>query len=181
MPEPTSDPAPDPAPELTSDRATGLAPESVLERMPGRAPQVSGLHHVTFVVTQLDPAIEWFARVLGAQHVTRFDHHDETGVLFGVILELTGFAGMVELRVATAEYPLRPGYDPVTFEVADDEALAGWLRHVERVGAAHSPIKQRRTGRSLEIRTPDDTIIRLFTAPAGGFDEVPFQETHVDH
>lgn len=143
--------------------------------------RVSGVHHVSFVVRDLDAGIEWFARVLGARHIDRFDHHDESGTLFGVILELDGFPGMVELRIATERYPLRAGYDPVTFEVPDDAALESWLLHLDAVGADHSPLKRRRTGKSIEITSPDGVIVRLFTAPAGGFASVPFQEQTVDH
>lgn len=144
-------------------------------------PAISGVHHVTFVVSDLQAGLAWFERTLGARHRARFDHHDASGALFGVIVELEGFPGMVELRVAAEDYPVPDGYDPVTFEVADDAALDAWLAHLDAVGADHSPIKQRRTGRSLEVLTPDGVLIRLFTAPVGGFDEVPFQEQNVDH
>lgn len=145
------------------------------------SPQLSGVHHVTFVVADLDTGIAWFARVLGTQHVSRFDHHDEAGGRFGVVLALAGFPGMVELRVATEDYPLRSGYDPVTFEVPEDAALDAWFAHVKSIGVDHSPIKRRRTGRSLEITSPDGILLRLFTAPDGGFDAVAFQEQSVDH
>jgi glyoxylase I family protein len=145
------------------------------------APAVSGIHHVTFVVRDLDAGIAWFETVLGAKHRPKFDHHDDAGVLFGVILELAGFPGMIEIRIATKDYPLPVGYDPITFEVADEEELERWLEHLAAVGATHSLIKRRRTGRSIEFSTPDGVLLRLFTAPVGGFDEVPFQEQHVDH
>lgn len=146
------------------------------------APAVSGVHHVTFVVSDLASSIDWFESVLGARHHPRFDHHDATGGLFGVVLGLAGFPGMLEIRLATDDYPLPvEGYDPVTFQVADDEELSRWLDHLDAVGAPHSPIKQRRTGRSIEFSTPEGAVLRLFTAPAGGFDEVSFQEQHVDH
>lgn len=144
-------------------------------------PTITGIHHATFVVSDLSAGIEWFERVLGARHIPRFDHHDEGGTLYGVIVELDGFPGMLEIRVATDEYPVPVGYDPLTFEVADDSTLDAWLAHLDSVGARHSPIKQRRTGRSIEITSPDGVLIRLFTAPVGGFEEVPFQEQNVDH
>ncbi|MEC3974440.1 VOC family protein [Amycolatopsis sp. H20-H5] len=143
-------------------------------------PAISGVHHVTFVVGDLDAGVSWFTQVLGARHIQRFDHHDALGALFGVILELSGFPGMIELRIADAGYPARPGYDPVTFEVPDDAALEAWAGHLRTVGAACTPIKRRRTGRSIEVEGPDGIVVRLFTAPAGGFGAVPFQERHVD-
>ena len=141
---------------------------------------MSGVHHVTFVVRDLDASVAWFEAVLGAEHQSRFDHHDADGVRFGVILQLAGFPGMVELRIATDDYPLPAGYDPVTFQVADDAELERWFDHLEKYGVDHSPIKRRRTGRSIEFFSPDHVVLRLFTAPIGGFDEVPFQEQHVD-
>ncbi len=145
------------------------------------APTISGVHHVTFVVRDLDAGIAWFESVLGAEHRPRFDHHDANGIFFGVILQLAGFPGMIELRIATDDYPLPIAYDPVTFEVADDRALDAWLSHLDAAGVSHSPIKRRRTGQSIEFSTPDGVLLRLFTAPVGGFDDVPFQERHVDH
>lgn len=144
------------------------------------APAVSGLHHVTFVVSDLDSGIDWFSRVLGVTHIPRFDHHDESGARYGVILQLAGFPGMLELRLADAGYPLRADYDPVTFEVASAQSLEAWAAHLDDAGVARSAIKQRRTGQSLEFCTPDGTLLRLFTAPEGGFDAVTFQEEHVD-
>ncbi|MGH2866356.1 MAG: VOC family protein [Solirubrobacteraceae bacterium] len=143
-------------------------------------PAISGIHHVTFVVGDLDAGITWFTQILGARHVPRFDHRDAAGALFGVILELRGFPGMIELRIADAGYPARPGYDPVTFEVPDDAALEVWAEHLRAAGAACTPIKRRRTGRSIEVEGPDRIVLRLFTAPVGGFGAVAFQEREVD-
>lgn len=142
---------------------------------------ISGIHHVTFVVSDLDEGIAWFGRIFGARHIDRFDHHDPSGIRFGVVVEIDGFPGTIELRVATADYPLRSGFDPITFQVPNDESLDDWLEHLSAEGVSHSPIKQRRTGRSIEITSPDGILIRLFTAPVGGFDNVAFQEDRVDH
>jgi catechol 2,3-dioxygenase-like lactoylglutathione lyase family enzyme len=142
---------------------------------------ISGIHHVTFVVSDLDAGIEWFGRMLGARHIARFDHHDATGRRFGVVVEIDGFPGTIELRIATESYPLRAGFDPVTFQVPSDESLDEWLEHLSAEGAVHTPIKQRRTGRSIEVTSPDGILIRLFTAPVGGFERVVFQEDRVDH
>jgi catechol 2,3-dioxygenase-like lactoylglutathione lyase family enzyme len=149
--------------------------------MQSMSPAITGIHHVTFVVTDLETGKAWFGRVFDAEHVARFDHHDTDGTLFGIIIDVPGFPGMVELRLATPGYP-RPtvGYDPITFEVADDAAIDDWVSRLDELGVAHSPKKQRRTGSSLEFSTPDGTLLRLFTAPEGGFDKVQFQEDQVD-
>jgi catechol 2,3-dioxygenase-like lactoylglutathione lyase family enzyme len=142
---------------------------------------ISGIRHVTFVVSDLDDGIEWFGRMFGARHIDRFDHHDQSGKRFGVVVELDGFPGTIELRVATENYPLRTGFDPITFQVPNDESLDDWLEHLSAEGASPSPIKQRRTGRSIEVTSSDGILIRLFTAPVGGFDNVAFQEDRADH
>lgn len=144
------------------------------------APSISGIHHVTFVVSNLNDGIVWFERTLGARHVRRLDHHNGAGVLFGVVLELDGFPGMLELLIETDSCAVPVGYDPITFEVANDESLAAWWEHLDSVGESPSPIKRRRTGRSIEVVTPDGIVVRFFTAPPDGFDKVPFQEEHVD-
>ena len=106
--------------------------------------------------------------MLGAQHIDRFDHHDELGVRFGVILQLEGFPGMVELRIATEQYPLREGYDPVTFEVPGHAALESWLRHLDAAGAEHSPIKRMENAITPANQVPTSQgVMRCQTLGAG--------------
>jgi catechol 2,3-dioxygenase-like lactoylglutathione lyase family enzyme len=43
------------------------------------APVLVGLHHLKLPVSHLDASIDWYARVLGAEHQPQFDHVDHNG------------------------------------------------------------------------------------------------------
>ncbi|UQN31491.1 VOC family protein [Brachybacterium kimchii] len=136
------------------------------------APTLSGIHHLKLPVRDLDEGIAWFADSLGARHVERFDHHDETGTRYAVIVQLPGLDVPVELREAPAAAAALDGYDPVTFGVADRAALDLWVEHLDARGVAHSPVISGFIGDLIELRTPDGLALRLYTDPAGGFDTV---------
>jgi hypothetical protein len=53
------------------------------------SPTLSGLHHVTLSLTDLDGATTWFETVFGARRLAELDHHDEHGSRFAVVLRLS--------------------------------------------------------------------------------------------
>lgn len=61
-------------------------------------PTLSGLHRVTFPVTDLDGTMTWFETVFGPRRLAELDHHDEHGFRFAVVLRLAGVAPLVALR-----------------------------------------------------------------------------------
>lgn len=65
-------------------------------------PSLSGIHHLKLPVRDIQASVTWFEQTLGARRIERFDHHDETGSLYAVILTLPGVDVPVELRLAPA-------------------------------------------------------------------------------
>jgi catechol 2,3-dioxygenase-like lactoylglutathione lyase family enzyme len=143
-------------------------------------PTLSGIHHLKLPVRNLTESIAWFADALGAQHVERFDHHDESGILFAVIVLLPGLDVPVELRLAPAAAEAVAGYDPVTFGVADRAALDAWVEHLDARGVTHSPVIAGFIGDLVELSTPDGLAIRFYTDPIGGFDTVELDDERAD-
>jgi catechol 2,3-dioxygenase-like lactoylglutathione lyase family enzyme len=140
------------------------------------APTLSGLHHLTFPVSNLDTSIAWYQAALGASRVDRFDHHDKDGALFAVIVELPGLDTVVQLRRAPEMARAVAGYNPVTFAVADRQALDQWVAHLDRCGVAHSQVTAQRIGEAVDFASPDDLALRLYTDPVGGIQSVQFEE-----
>jgi catechol 2,3-dioxygenase-like lactoylglutathione lyase family enzyme len=56
---------------------TEKAPES---------PAFTGIHHLKFPVSDLSASADWYGLAFGADRVATFDHRDENGRLFAVIV-----------------------------------------------------------------------------------------------
>jgi len=136
----------------------------------------SSVHHVTIPVTDLSASIAWYTTCLAAKHVTRFDHHDQDGVVFAVILQLPGHGPQVQLRTDAAVAGALAGYTPVTFGVADRAELDRWVAHLDAHDLAHSAVTTRRIGDSVDVESPDGLVLRWYTDPVGGFESVEFAE-----
>ncbi|MCO4252113.1 VOC family protein [Pseudarthrobacter raffinosi] len=146
-------------------------PDTVLDTQEGNRsvpPAIAGLHHLTLDVDDLEASRGWFGRVLGASHLENLDHYDDRGIKYAVILKIPGLIGVIQLRQATDQLHVQKGYDPITFEVADVDALNAWLRHLDSCAVKHSPISRRKAGNALDFFTPDGIILRLYAnfAPA---------------
>jgi catechol 2,3-dioxygenase-like lactoylglutathione lyase family enzyme len=135
-------------------------------------PALSGIHHVKLPVADLEAAIDWYGRVLGAERLGHLDHHDGDGALYAVIVRLPGLDVPVELRQAPAEAAATAGYDPVTFAVADRAALDAWVEHLDALGVRHSPVVSGFVGDLVAIPTPDGLVVRLYTAFRHGLDDL---------
>ena len=91
----------------------------------------SGVHHISLPVTDLAVSIGWYERCLAAQRVRRFDHHDEAGAVFAVVLQLPGRGPMVEPRRDVAVASAVSGFMPVAFAVRDQKELSHWIDHLK--------------------------------------------------
>lgn len=136
----------------------------------------SGVHHVSIPVTELAVSISWYETCLAAQRVSRFDHHDEGGAVFAVVLRLPGHGPMVELRLAPSVAGAVSGFMPVAFGVGDRDGLSRWVDHFVAHDIRHSPISKRRVGESVDVESPDGLVLRFYTDPVGGFESVDFAE-----
>lgn len=125
-------------------------------------PTVSGLHHITFPVSDLTAAISWYERLLGAEHLTALDHYDPGGERFAAILAAPGLDVPVQLR-AGEPVPVPAGFEPVTFSVRDRAGLDAWAAHLDALGVPHPPVTTARAGDSLQFTSPDGTPLRLYT------------------
>jgi catechol 2,3-dioxygenase-like lactoylglutathione lyase family enzyme len=137
---------------------------------------VSGVHHVTFPVSDLETGIDWFARVLRATHVPRLDHHEQGKALFAVIMTVPGLDMPIQLRRFGAQDPAPSGWIPVSFGVADRAELDRWVVHLDACGVEHSSVRHARVGHAVDFTTPDGVGIQLYTELADGLHSVTFVE-----
>ncbi len=125
-------------------------------------PTLSGLHHVTFPVTDLDGATTWFETVFGARRLAELDHYDEHGFRFAVVLRLQGVAPLVLLRLTEDV----PGVSQVALGVADPAELAQWAAHFDEHGVAHSDALPARAGHVMTCTTPGGPTLLLYAGQA---------------
>ncbi|MGI8680409.1 MAG: VOC family protein [Jatrophihabitans sp.] len=137
---------------------------------------LSGVHHVSFAVSDLNASIEWFTRCLGAQQVDRLGHHDADGKVFAVVMTLPGDGPTIQLRLDPAAARGTAGFDPVTFAVRDRADLDRWAEHLDAQDVAHSPVLTKRIGEAVELQSPDGVVLRLYTDLVGDLDTVEFTE-----
>lgn len=137
---------------------------------------LSGVHHISFAVSDLDAGIDWFTRCLCAERVPRLGHHDADGKLFAVVMTLPGDGPTIQLRLDPAASLGTAGFDPVTFAVFDRAELDRWVAHLDAQNIAHSAVLAKRIGEAVEFQSPDGIVLRFYTDPVGDLDTVGFVE-----
>ena len=131
---------------------------------------MTGIHHLKFPVRDLEASAAWFAKVLGAVRIERFDHREKDGTLYAVMMSMPGLPFPLELREAPKAADAVVGYDPVTFGVRDRSALERWVERFDQCNVPHSPIIRGYIGHLVSFETPDGLVIRFYTDPVGGFE-----------
>jgi catechol 2,3-dioxygenase-like lactoylglutathione lyase family enzyme len=133
------------------------------------APVLSGYHHVTLNVQDVEQSAQWYSQVLG---FTRLTNH-ATDAFHRVIL---AHPSGVTLGVNRHESPeaserfseRRAGLDHLAFRVANRSALEEWIRQLDSHSVPHSEIKPAAVpGAFLVVfRDPDGIQLEVFSPPA---------------
>ena len=137
-----------------------------------RTPALSGLHHLKLPVSDLDASLDWFQRVFAAQHLPQFDHFDDNGARYAVIIAIPGLSTPLELRWAPGAAIAMRGCDPINLVVESTEELHAWARHLDSLDVEHSSVIQGGACRLLVLADPDGIYIRIADVPAGGVENI---------
>jgi glyoxylase I family protein len=136
------------------------------------APGITGIHHFSVTVRDLEASVAWYQRVFRADRVPMtFPHYEREDSGYGVLLvdQQSGLA--IGLHTNTGndggEFDeARTGLDHVGFNVASHTELQAWATWLDKLGVEHSGI---RTGdqpfpfATLVFRDPDNIQLELFT------------------
>jgi catechol 2,3-dioxygenase-like lactoylglutathione lyase family enzyme len=131
-------------------------------------PALAGLHHLKLPVSDLDLSLAWYQRVLGANHLAQFDHVDDDGQRYAVIVAVPGVDVPLELRWAPEAAQHMAGYDPVNLAAASVADLHDWVAHLEAERVDNSGVLTGGAGHLLVLSDPDGTFLRISEVPAGG-------------
>ncbi len=134
-------------------------------------PAVTGIHHISITVTDIEASIAWYQRLLGAQRVpVKFPHLDCEDTGYGELLidPRSGVAIGLHTNTGNDARPFdeaRTGLDHIALAVGSRADLEAWTRWLDQLGIEHSGI---RTGQdpvpyaSLVFRDPDNIQLELF-------------------
>ncbi len=127
-------------------------------------PELSGYHHLSLTVTDLDKSTTWWTEVLGFEVFTRFERDGMTKVVMrhpscGAYFSLTGHG---ERTPSERFSEFRTGMDHLAFSVTDRAELEAWKARFEEHGVEHSEIKASVVGDLIAFRDPDNIAFEVY-------------------
>jgi glyoxylase I family protein len=124
---------------------------------------LSGIHHVSLTVSDLDRSAAWYAEVLGFAELFREDGPERKAC----VMRFAGGAhsvGLVEHHPGADRGfdHRRIGLDHAAFTVASTEDLRGWAERLTAAGVEHSGVVDLPVGAILNFKDPDGIALALF-------------------
>jgi catechol 2,3-dioxygenase-like lactoylglutathione lyase family enzyme len=135
-------------------------------------PDITGIHHVSVTVRDLETSVAWYQRVFRADRVPMtFPHYEREDTGYGVLLvdQRSGLVIGLHTNVGNdgREFDeARTGLDHVGFNVASRAKLEAWAAWLDELGVEHSGIRsgdQPFPFATLVFRDPDNIQLELFT------------------
>jgi catechol 2,3-dioxygenase-like lactoylglutathione lyase family enzyme len=143
-----------------------------MTNMTDNRPTITGIHHFSPTVSNLEASVEWYQKVFGFDRIpVTFPHYEreESGYAVLLVDPSTGFAiGLHEHAANDGEQfdESRTGLDHIGFNVTDRAQLEQWADHLTAVGVEHSGIRDVQEPiafHTLVFRDPDNIQLELFT------------------
>jgi glyoxylase I family protein len=127
-------------------------------------PTLSGIHHVSVTVTDLDRSVAWYQDVLGLQKITEDTHPDGTGYFVG--LADSTFSFVVGLHAHPTKEgegfsETRTGLDHFSFGVSSHAELEAWEEQFTELGIEHTPVIDAQGYSVVVFRDPDNIQLEL--------------------
>lgn len=141
--------------------------------MTENGPAITGVHHFSPTVCDVEASAEWYQKVFGLQRVpVTFPHHEreETGYAVLLIDPQSGLTiGLHQHTGNDGERfdERRTGLDHIGFNVSDRSEMERWAEHLTGLGVEHSGIRditEPVAFSTLVFRDPDNIQLELFTA-----------------
>jgi catechol 2,3-dioxygenase-like lactoylglutathione lyase family enzyme len=135
------------------------------------APAVTGFHHFSPTVSDVEGSAQWYERVFGMNRVpVTFPHYGAEEGGYAVLLMDPRSGIMIglhhhEANPGEAFHESRTGLDHISFGVADRAGLDAWARWLDELGIGHSGVID--TDKPipysvLVFRDPDNIQLELF-------------------
>jgi glyoxylase I family protein len=135
------------------------------------APGVTGIHHISLTVSDIEASAAWYQRLLGAVRLPmKFDHYEREETGYGVLLVDQRSGLVIGLHTNTGNDGEQfdeacTGLDHVGFNVCTREELEAWALWLDKLGIVHSGIRdgdEPFAFATLVFRDPDNIQLELF-------------------
>ena len=127
---------------------------------------ITGYHHVSFTVTDLDASARWYEELLALKYVMTEQHeggharvyvHPESGLFFGLHAH--------DRNGGQSFHESATGMDHACFSVASRDELEEWAKRLDERNVERSPIADTEYGSLIVFRDPDNIQLELFAPP----------------
>ncbi|MEU6577274.1 VOC family protein [Streptomyces sp. NPDC046805] len=133
-------------------------------------PGISGIHHLSLTVTDMEASLDWYQRLLQADRVpTTFPHYEREDTGYGILLTEPRSGLVIGLHHNTANQgeqfdESRTGLDHVSFKVNAREDLEAWTAWLDELGIDHTGIRDLKEPfaySTVVFRDPDNNQLEL--------------------
>src|SRR5215472_2071501 len=113
----------------------------------GAGPTITGVHHFSATVTDLEESVAWYQRLFGMDRVPgTFPHYEREETGYAVLLfdpRLGIGIGLHTNRANQGETfdECRTGLDHMSFGVTSRDELAAWMSKLDELGIQHTGIR----------------------------------------
>nr|WP_090344129.1 VOC family protein [Mycolicibacterium malmesburyense]CRL75399.1 lactoylglutathione lyase-like lyase [Mycolicibacterium malmesburyense] len=137
------------------------------------APAITGIHHISITVTDLEASMAWYERLFGADRLPmKFPHYEREDTGYGELLIDPRSGVVIGLHTNTGNDgtqfdEARTGLDHVGLNVASRAELDAWTRRLDELGIEHSGVRSADEPfpfATVVFRDPDNIQLELFTA-----------------
>jgi glyoxylase I family protein len=146
--------------------------EGKLSYMTDSQPKITGIHHVSATVCNIETSVAWYQKVFGFERLPMtFPHYEREETGYGVLLVDPGSGlaiGLHENKGNQGEQfdECRTGLDHIAFNVTDRTEFQRWAEHLTSIGVEHSGIRDIQEPivcSTLVFRDPDNIQLEVFT------------------
>jgi glyoxylase I family protein len=129
-------------------------------------PDVTGIHHVSVTVTDIERSVPWYCDLLGLTKLMEEQHPDGAG--YAVVLGKPDWSMCVGLHTHTINErerfsESRTGLDHIGFMVSGRAELDAWEAKLTKLGVEHSPVNDQGGYAVLVFRDPDNIQLEFFS------------------
>jgi glyoxylase I family protein len=129
-------------------------------------PDVSGIHHVSVTVTDIERSVPWYSELLGLTKLMEESHPDGTG--YAVVLGKPDWSMCVGLHTHPTNErerfsESRTGLDHIGFMVSGRAELDAWDSKLTELGVEHSPVNDQGGYAVLVFRDPDNIQLEFMS------------------
>jgi glyoxylase I family protein len=129
-------------------------------------PEVSGIHHVSVTVTDIERSVPWYSDLLGLTKLMEETHPDGAG--YAVVLGKPDWSMCVGLHTHSTNErerfeESRTGLDHIGFMVSGRAELDVWESRLTELGVEHSPVNDQGGYAVLVFRDPDNIQLEFFS------------------